>query len=99
MAITRRAEITIEKHSLTVIRNSNRSNLFLCVTCGGNRYGLTTADVSDGMNIEPRVVFEFLGNGRLHALKTSNRVLLICESSVETNRAVPRQPRALEKEK
>lgn len=76
-------QITIEQHSVTIIRASIKTYLTNCETCQKESAGLTPKEVSTFFPIPLEEIIRKIGTGEFHL--TNNRLALICKHSIESN--------------
>lgn len=74
-------QITIEQHSITIIRASIKTFSTHCESCQKESAGLPPKEVSIFMSKPLPEIFQKIEAGELHL--TNNRLALICKHSIE----------------
>ena len=79
----RNTTITVETHSLTILRTQGRSARLWCAECGAQTQMITVEQAAGVCSVTERAVFRLVEGGGLHFHETSAGQLLICAESLQ----------------
>lgn len=79
----RRTEITIETHSITIIRTSERRYSTYCKSCQKTVTAFPIAQIAAFLRLDLNEVCSRIENQKLHLTETGRGVALICATSLE----------------
>jgi excisionase family DNA binding protein len=78
----RKAVITIETHSLTILQKRTRSFLLRCAVCEAETQMVTVEQAARVLSVTQRTIFRLVESDRLHFAETPEGQLLICVESL-----------------
>ncbi len=79
---TRRTEIQIENHEITIIRTASGSTFVYCEQCARRVAAFTPEQVSAFLRITLTDVCGFIENAKFHLVGKERGVTLVCGSSL-----------------
>lgn len=79
----RKIRITVETHSLTILRmRDNSTSAMWCADCGSQTQSVTVELAARVCSVSQRAIFRLVQAGRLHFNETPAGELLICAESL-----------------
>lgn len=78
----RTTRITVETHSLTILRTRGHASAMWCAECGAETRTVTTVQAACICSATERTIFRLVESGRLHFRETPAGELLICVESL-----------------
>jgi hypothetical protein len=79
--MNRRTEITIETHSITIIRTNDRRFSAHCERCGKTVSAFTPEQIAVFLRLDLNEICRRIESGELHLTETGRAVALICGNS------------------
>lgn len=78
----RKTTITVETHSLTILRTQGCSACLWCANCGAESQMITVEQAAGVCSVTQRAVFGLVEDARVHFTETPAGRLLICAESL-----------------
>ncbi len=78
----RKTVITVETHSLTIVRSSNGATRLRCAACEAETQMLSIEQAASLFSVTERAIFRLVESRRVHFHETPAGQLLICAESL-----------------
>ena len=81
--MNRKTEITIETHSITIIRTNDRRFSAYCERCGKTVSAFTPEQIANVLHVDLTEVCRRVEGKQIHLTRTERSAALICGNSLE----------------
>ena len=79
--MNRKTEITIETHSITIIRTNDRRFSAHCERCGETVSAFTPEQTAIFMRLDAAEIYRRIESNELHLIKNGRAIALVCGNS------------------
>ena len=77
--MNRKTQITIETHSITIIRMSGKQNSVRCENCQKNVQAFASREIADALRLSGEDIEALRQTGEIHAVASNNK--MVCGNS------------------
>lgn len=81
--MNRKTQITIETHSITIIRTNSRRFAAHCEHCGETVTAFALEQIADALQVNLAEVCRRIETKQIHLIRTERSAALICGNSLE----------------
>jgi hypothetical protein len=83
MKITRRIEISVERHEVSVLRRNRQAVIQFCDHCGAKVEMLTVESACAITGMTPRMLYRSIETENVHYVESLEGVILLCSESLK----------------